>query len=107
MVSAANQNMYRWIQTRNGCKTNVETLVTFRNAYRLAQPEGPLTHWHIKMFMPAEAELREPSTTILISYADRRDAAGDYVANYIQWIRGDDEPVPEQLPVPAEHKGKY
>jgi hypothetical protein len=107
MPVATNQNMYRWIQTRNGCKTNVETLATFRNAYRLAQPEGPLTHWHIKMFMPAEAEAHRDSTPILISYADRGDASGDYVANYIQWMPIGDEPVPEQLPVPAEHKGKY
>lgn len=112
-MSIAAQNMtalvqrYRWIQTRNGCRTQLETLTTFKNAYRLAQPEGPLTHWHVKMFMPSQTEVHSDSTPVLISYADRRDAAGDLVANYIQWVPIGDELIPKRLPVPREHEGHY
>ena len=106
MVVPPSMNMYRWIQTRNGCRTQTETLHSFKNAYRLAQPEGPLTHWHIKMFMPAVAEV-DSTKPVLISYSDRRDASGDLVANYIQLLHEGDEPIATELPVPREHQGKY
>jgi hypothetical protein len=47
------------------------------------------------------------SAPILISYADRRDAAGDLVANYIQCVPLGDESIPTRFPVPREHEGQY
>lgn len=101
-------NTYLWIQARNGVVTQVEALNLFKSAYRLSQPEGPLTHWHIKMFMPSEAEVhRRDGHAILISYNDEPDAAGDLVANYIMWRRYGNEGQPSNLPIPREHQERY